>query len=364
MLAEMAHWLVTTQQISGETESLPTDWESRMDTVLNSASLNWMHLGGRLWLAPLIQSVGGVEAIDRRALYLAVEASARIGVSMLLDPSSRAQEASTVTLYVVYHGLTARLSASALEDKWSQALSSMPQFTHVQPNVVAETLLSFVQSTLRYGSTPVYWPASSVLTNVRHGLGTVWFWNTVRYSLTLGPWVALSAIQSVEEILSRHVKAASKRLRWQQVDQIVIDGPQALHVHAAEVRYLLAAYILLHEWSADVYDVDWMKSNEEALSSLMGRIQIRADSDCTWQQWTALVEALPSLFVGLPATETKRQLVCSCHAGQSLQQKGANSGATRQSTCRSVYFLCVATNGQSSTANACSPEYHSGRGLA
>lgn len=303
MLAEMAHWLVDSMNSDVSTSTFPENWEHRLKHVLQQYKRNWSHLGGRIWLGPLIDAHGGIDSIDSKALFLAVEASARLGASMMLHTPIKGQVSASVTLYVVYESLIRNEGASVLEAHWSQALATAPFLDIQHPEVAANTLYAYVQHCIRYTGLPIVWESIDVLSNVRHSMGAVWFWDTVQVSDAVGPRLALTAMQSIQEILQRHIKAASKRLRWQQVDQIIIEGPAALLSHQSELRYLIAAYVVHHEWSDEMYDSAWIQENIEALRAVMGRVTFRKSCEMTSQRWTNLLKDMPNLFTGITQSQ-------------------------------------------------------------
>jgi hypothetical protein len=299
MLAEMAHWLVDSMNTDKFTLNFPDHWESRVKDVLQQYNRNWSHMGGRIWLDPLVESHGGTDALNVRALWLAVEASARIGASMMLHTPTQCQVAASVSLYLVYESLVKDVDPRSLEMHWHQVLATAPCFDIQNPRVAADTLYSYVQHCIQHAGMPITWAGVDTLSNVRHSLNDVWFWDTVRVSDVLGPRLALTAIQSVQEILQRHIKAAAKRLRWQQVDQVIIEGPSALLNHQSEVRYLIAAYVVHHDWSDEIYDSVWIQDNIEALRAVMGRVEFRKTCEMTSQRWTTLLRDVPNLFTGI-----------------------------------------------------------------
>lgn len=306
MLAEMAHWLVDSMNTDKNTSIFPDNWEHRVMDVLQQYKRNWSHVGGRIWLDPLAHAHGGTDALNVRALWLAVEASARIGASMMLHKSTKCQVASSVSLYLVYESLVKGVDPRTLEMQWHQVLATAPCFDIQHPHVAADMLYSYVQHSIQHAGMPITWEGVDVLSNVRHSLSKVWFWDTLQVSDTIGPRLALTAVQSVQEILQRHIQAAAKRLRWQQVDQVIIEGPSALLNHQSEVRYLIAAYIVHHEWSDEIYDPTWIQENIEALRAVMGRIEFRQVCEMTSQRWTKVLRDIPNLFTGITQTQMTR----------------------------------------------------------
>ena len=303
MLAEMTHWLIDSMHADESKSKLPEDWEERVMQLLQQSSRNWSHLGGRIWLDPLIEQHAGTDAINARALFLAVEASARVSTSLMLHTSAKAEVVGCVTLYVVYESLVSGVDASVFETHWNQALATAPSFDIQHPQIAAKTLYDYVQHCIQYAGLPSVWVNVDLLNNVRHSMGEVWFWETVQVMDVVGPRLALTAIQSVQEILQRHIKAAAKRLRWQQVDQIIIEGPAALLNHQSEVRYLIAAYVIHHDWSKEIYETVWVREHIEALRAVMGRIEFRRSCEMTSQRWTALLGNFPNLFTGITPSQ-------------------------------------------------------------
>ena len=79
---------------------------------------------------PLIEQHAGTDAINARALFLAVEASARVSTSLMLHTSAKAEVVGCVTLYVVYESLVSGVDASVIETHWNQALATALVLTY------------------------------------------------------------------------------------------------------------------------------------------------------------------------------------------------------------------------------------------
>ena len=134
---------------------------------------------------------------------------------------------------------------------------------------------------------------------------SVWFgWvvrfvmQTIRPVLTKGPFEWLTAIQSVEEILNRHIKAASKRLRYQQVERIEISVPHIFGQRQQEVSEWISKFALTHEWNDEHDDVRWCEKNAVPLRELSSKIEYRFAPSLTEKMFTQMLIELPDLFVG------------------------------------------------------------------
>ena len=144
---------------------------------------------------------------------------------------------------------------------------------------------------------------TNILTGARLQLGKVWYWGTIRYTEVPGSLIWLTAIQSVVEILDRHIKAASKRLRWQQVKRIQVEAPHSLRGSAEDLRYWIAAYVLTHSWNSEILSTDWQRTNAPALRSLMSVIEFEWSVKKTEEMWTQSLQELSTVFVGITPSQ-------------------------------------------------------------
>ena len=238
---------------------------------------HWAHFGG-------VIDPGCVKTSPRKrkrfekALVVAAELSARIGASLLMHEPEMRQRSSVLTLQVWLHGLQQGRSDEEILAAWNAALCNAPKFSTLNGSdrvQVWKTLEYWAQQCLDNPSSNVAkWDPDNVLSTVRFGLSDVWYLQTIRPVLSKGPFEWLTAIQSVEEILNRHIKAASKRLRYQQVERIEISVPHMFGQEQQEVSEWISKFALTHEWNDEHDDVRWCENNAVPLGSCPRRLSI------------------------------------------------------------------------------------------
>ena len=108
----------------------------------------------------------------------------------------------------------------------------------------------------------------------------------------------MTAIQSVEEILKRHVKAASKRLRYQQVERIELSVPHIFDGYTDAVSEWIAKFVLTHEWGSAHDDAQWCDQMGVPLRELSSKIECRFAPSLTEKMFTQMLIELLDLFVG------------------------------------------------------------------
>lgn len=157
-----------------------------------------------------------------------------------------------------------------------------------------------------------------VLGNAFTGLGKAWLSETLAFKHTPGPLAAQVAVQGLHEILRRHVKAADKRLRVDQVDRIeirtgAVGYALARHQPALtpagvvrSVRDLCGVLQVAHELGPAQLEAGWLASNAEPIRHIAGRISVVHDEARTVKLLEQLSEVLLPLFAGLGSRELGR----------------------------------------------------------
>lgn len=150
------------------------------------------------------------------------------------------------------------------------------------------------------------------------GLGRAWLTQTLCFQLHPGAPGLQAPLQAVQEILARHVKAADKRLRADQVDRIEVQltapawwaqqrarrlpgtAPTGLVHRLPEAIGLLVAH---HELGPDMYRADALEPRWDALAQVAGRVVIGHAWDRSLDLLDHFVDVLGPLFAGLTAAE-------------------------------------------------------------
>jgi|GEM_PF-5278823 len=300
MLKEMSQWGgVCFEQL--QQSDLPTSQANLIKTWSTDVEHHWSHWGGVVDVGCLKDNVE-VNDDFYAALLVAGELSARIGMSLLFHASDVRQTCSIVTLQIWLHGLQKGMSVARIHQAWNRALCNPPRFSSLNSSdrvLVWKSLEQWSMLCLDADVPIVKWSLSNVLTTVRFGLSEIWYVSSIRPVSSKGSLEWLTAIQSVEEILQRHLKAASKRLRYQQVDRIVLTVPHIFQNSDAGVREWIAKYILTYEWSNQHEDVDWNKEMVTAIRMLVSKIDVVYAPALTEKLFAQLLIELPDLFVGV-----------------------------------------------------------------
>ena len=300
MLKEMSQWgaLCFEELRQGD---LPAPQSHLVESWATDISHDWVHWGGVVDVGCLRDNLEVNDAFHA-ALLVAGELSARIGMSLLFHSPNVRQTCSIVTLQVWVHGLQKGMSVERIHQAWNRALCNSPNFSMLNAGdrvLVWKSLEQWSILCLSASVPVVKWCPPNVLTTVRFGLSEVWYASSIRPVLSKGPLEWLTAIQSVEEILQRHLKAASKRLRYQQVDRIVLTVPHVFANGDAGVREWIAKYILTHEWSTQHGDLDWNTEMVTAIRMLVSKIDVVYAPSLTEKLFAQLLVELPDLFVGV-----------------------------------------------------------------
>jgi len=163
------------------------------------------------------------------------------------------------------------------------------------------------------------------------GLGTAWLTQTLAYKLfpLADPWQA--AMQAVQSILDRHVKAADRRLRADQIIEIEVkmgapgwalgrriasqNSTDTAALHYALPR-AIGVLVVAHEMGPDQRDEAWWQTHGEAVESIASRVRLAHDWKHTVDVTRGLVEVFAPLLAGVTASELRAV------SGQSTQAHG------------------------------------------
>ena len=301
MLRELSQWGVRCFASFEDGGDIPEQLLQLIRSWLADKTHHWTHFGG-------VIDPGCIKTSPRKrkryekALVVAAELSTRVGASLLLHEPEIRQRNSILTLQVWLHGLQQGRSDEEILTAWNASLCNAPNFSTLNGSdrvQVWKTLEYWVQQCLEKPSTnTTKWDPENILSTVRFALSDVWYMQTIRPVLTKGPFEWLTAIQSVEEILSRHIKAASKRLRYQQVERIEVSVPHIFAPRQQEVAEWISKFVLNHEWNIEHDDVQWCENNAVPLRELSSKIEYRFAPSLTEKMFTQILIELPDLFVG------------------------------------------------------------------
>ncbi|MDG1480883.1 MAG: MmgE/PrpD family protein [Myxococcota bacterium] len=150
------------------------------------------------------------------------------------------------------------------------------------------------------------------------GLGQAWLSETLAFKLDPLALHAQVPVQGVREILNRHIKAADKRLRVDQVERIEI-STTALSAAMARrhwplrpstvphsIRHAVGVLVVNNELSTEHLTEGWLAENREQIGAVAGRVSVTQDAGRSVQWMTSLVEVATPLFAGITLDELKQ----------------------------------------------------------
>jgi 2-methylcitrate dehydratase PrpD len=158
------------------------------------------------------------------------------------------------------------------------------------------------------------------------GMGTVWLTDTITYrSRAIAP-AGQTAVEAVAEILRRHVKAADKRLRVDQVERIVVRVPAAaagLGVRGAmapssipwSVPNALGVLVAQHALGAEDLTPAVLQRRSENIAHVADRVEWVVDRGLGARALSAQLAVLGPLF-GDFGWKDARQMLLRTLAGQ------------------------------------------------
>jgi 2-methylcitrate dehydratase PrpD len=150
------------------------------------------------------------------------------------------------------------------------------------------------------------------------GLGEAWLTQTLSFPKWPGPPAWHSSLDGVAEVLARHLKAADKRLRADQVRQIVVRVPapaialdrwmtrHGLQESAGlghSIRHAIGALVVDHELGmAQLSNKGWAERSER-YGSVARHVQIEHDIGLTMDLMNHMVDAAAPLIGGVTEGE-------------------------------------------------------------
>lgn len=159
-------------------------------------------------------------------------------------------------------------------------------------------------------------PTPAPLGHVFEDLGGTWHSRGLVHRLQpVAPWLQ-TPVQAFHEILRRHQKAASKRLRADQIDRIEVrvdhlawmraredarvDGmPDDGHLSYA-LPIVIGALVAGHEHGPALYDHALLVPNHDAILEVAAKVDLRPDLGHTLRRVRGLARALGPLLVDVP----------------------------------------------------------------
>jgi len=152
------------------------------------------------------------------------------------------------------------------------------------------------------------------------GLGDTWLTRTLSFPPHPGSLPVQVPVQGVHEILRRHVKAADKRLRVDQLQRIEVrtgiltwaaesmasrwPGLQEGSVTRSPSR-AIGVLVAAHALGAEQVDPAWLSEHRDEVAAAAGRVEIHHDADQSRALADHLVNVLGPMFAGVTTRELR-----------------------------------------------------------
>jgi hypothetical protein len=291
-----------------------------------------IQIGGSAGLASVTQAwdeasgrtIGDLLHITR----LSCELASRVGASMLLQDRLHRQammvltEATTAS--ALLRGCTTEQLAASLSLAWSNPVRPTPgtlggggrfyrTLIQVGQSAAAEAMAGKPGPKDILGISDGPFTQKTLLRGAFGLPSDAWLSSALLLSDIPGPAVFHPAIQALGEILDRHVKAADKRLRWDQVKSIevtipAVDGwllgrsasPDSVH---NSLPWLLSILVVGHSLGQAERTPAWISKNLDKIHHVLSRLQIRQEPRSNIEGWVKTIRTLPWLFCGIGPAE-------------------------------------------------------------
>ncbi len=163
------------------------------------------------------------------------------------------------------------------------------------------------------------------------GLGKAWLCQSLSVRLHPGARALQAPLQAVHEILRRHIKAADKRLRPDQVERIEVElsapawwetqrmwsarspAPAGL-VH--DLRRMIGLLVTHHDLSPGMFTTAALARRQEELAAVAARVEVRHSWERSLDLASHLVDVLGPLFAGVDRRSLRRaERILRAHTG-------------------------------------------------
>lgn len=263
--------------------------------------LVWRHFGGP-FAQNLMEILGDYpESSDEekvKAVLVASELSFRFSLGSFFSDFEEIQTISIIVFETILRARLSHLSSKQLFGALAIGLEKMPycQFSFSTEDRIQWKLLSaWVQLSLER-TEKIVWRPEIFLSGALSGLGETWLSEQLQWSsiISLNCWY--SALFGLEDIYKRHVKAADKRLRPDQILSIEIELPHFLSgIPDAELRKMVAHYCTHFSWEN-------LGQTQTEAQEILSRIQVDYSVIRSFEYWEKYLQTLPNLFAGVSET--------------------------------------------------------------
>lgn len=276
------------------------------------------------------------------ATVAANEVAGRIGASMFFGPSPAGVQATVhAAASAVSLGLLEGLDADALAHALALSLAMphrVPQRTWLggglpkaliagQPAAAAVDAVALARDGAR-GPLDILDDRDGLLGALSWvplraaftGLGQAWLTETLAFGLMPAHPVNAPTVQAVHEILMRHVRAADKRLRVNQVDKIELDvAAPAFSLAAMRARHTghspaaipaclktsIGALVADHELGVEQLEAASLARRRDAIADVAAKVEVRHDWARTLDLVEHAVDVLQPLLAGVTSSELR-----------------------------------------------------------
>ena len=155
------------------------------------------------------------------------------------------------------------------------------------------------------------------------GLGSAWLTHTLSYPKWPGPPAFHAALDAVREILDRHVKAADKRLRADQVAGIKVGlsapavaldrwmcrrgmrGPEGL---GHSLRHTIGALVVDHELNSETLSPEGWSARRDRYGEIARLVEVEHDLELSLDLAGSTISTISPLFGGITEGEIRETL--------------------------------------------------------
>ncbi|MEC8380168.1 MAG: hypothetical protein VXZ96_07600 [Myxococcota bacterium] len=249
---------------------------------------------------------------------VAEEAASRIGLFLLLQPEAQRLLWMKMTSILVYHARLKSFSPKTLKEVISIATAIVQSPTNngvllaphlldtLALNICEQSISHHVSGTRFQGE--VNWAHNVLLHHAFLGLGTVYFSKVRSYNSSLGPLRSRVAFEAVNEIFKRHVKAADKPLRPDQLLRVRIEMPSRPLLGSVgltresiinHLPYAIAMVLIARGIENSALDWKWIQNNEHKVRAVAQRVECHFSECRMVKMWTDQINALGPLFANI-----------------------------------------------------------------
>lgn len=282
--------------------SLLESIQDKLTKNLQSEHFVWRHFGG-VFAQNLYEILGDYPQASTdektKAVVVGSELSFRFSLGSFFAESEELQVISNIVFEMIVRGRLEGISAKQLGEALALGLEKMPRVQlSFSADILGEDamqrkLLSAWVRLCLQAKDKVFWRPELFLSGALSGLGNVWLSEQILWTAIPSMSCWYSALAGLEDIYIRHLKAADKRLRPDQIISIDVALPHFLAtLPKVELQKAIAHYCINYSW-------DNLNSRLAESQELLSKIQIYYSTQKSFEYWEKCIIALPNLFAGV-----------------------------------------------------------------